>query len=91
MAEWQRCAFCHAPINEDFSGPHREGCPLAQIEIDDSERTPCEVWSRVMGYHRPVSWWNKGKQQEFRDRKHFREPQHAAEFSLQAPGDGQCS
>lgn len=31
----------------------------------------CEVWSRVCGYFRPVSSWNKGKKQEFEDRKPF--------------------
>lgn len=40
----------------------------------DSERTRCEIWSRVMGYHRPLSAWNAGKQQEHRDRTPFREP-----------------
>lgn len=39
--------------------------------IDDSERTPCECWSRCMGYFRPVSFFNIGKQQEFADRKYF--------------------
>ena len=42
--------------------------------LADHERTRCEVWSRVMGYHRPVSSWNIGKQQEHRDRLFFREP-----------------
>ncbi len=42
--------------------------------LADHERTPCEIWSRVMGYHRPVSSWNIGKQQEHRDRLFFREP-----------------
>ncbi|MGQ9815171.1 MAG: anaerobic ribonucleoside-triphosphate reductase [Candidatus Roseilinea sp.] len=42
-------------------------------ELQPEERTQCEVWSRVMGYHRPVSYWNIGKQQEHRDRKHFLE------------------
>ena len=32
------------------------------------ERTKCEVWSRVVGYLRPVSKWNTGKLAEFRDR-----------------------
>ena len=35
------------------------------------ERTRCEIYSRVVGYLRPVSQWNPGKQQEFRDRKPF--------------------
>jgi len=31
----------------------------------------CEVYSRVVGYLRPVQQWNKGKQKEFHDRKEF--------------------
>ena len=31
----------------------------------------CEVYSRVTGYFRPVSNWNKGKQEEFNNRKMF--------------------
>lgn len=41
------------------------------IEIEDKDRTKVEVWSRVMGYHRPLDQWNIGKQQEHRDRTHF--------------------
>jgi ribonucleoside-triphosphate reductase len=37
-----------------------------------SKRTECEVYSRVVGYLRPVKQWNKGKQQEFSDRKMFK-------------------
>ena len=29
---------------------------------------PCEVWSRVVGYYRPVRDWHYGKQQEFKER-----------------------
>lgn len=32
---------------------------------------PCEVYSRVVGYLRPVAQWNDGKQEEFKDRKLF--------------------
>ena len=31
----------------------------------------CEVFSRVVGYIRPVNQWNDGKQEEFRQRKTF--------------------
>ena len=31
----------------------------------------CSVWSRVTGYFRPVSNWNHGKKEEFKDRKTF--------------------
>ena len=30
-----------------------------------------EVYSRVVGYYRPVSQWNAGKQNEFADRKEW--------------------
>jgi hypothetical protein len=32
----------------------------------------CEVYSRVTGYFRPVANWNKGKKEEFKDRKTFK-------------------
>lgn len=35
------------------------------------KKIPCQVWSRVVGYYRPTSSWNKAKQQEFRDRVPF--------------------
>ena len=53
-----------------------ECCCVAYDPIPDSDRTPCEIWSRVMGYHRPVSAFNAGKQQEHRDRKPFIEARH---------------
>ncbi len=45
----------------------------AATELRDDERTRCEVWTRVMGYHRPVSAWNPGKKSEHADRVYFRE------------------
>ena len=39
--------------------------------MKDSERTECEVYSRVCGYIRPVGQWNGGKQAEFNDRIMF--------------------
>jgi ribonucleoside-triphosphate reductase len=35
------------------------------------KKTRCEVYSRVVGYIRPVQQWNDGKQAEFKDRKNF--------------------
>jgi len=37
------------------------------------KRVPCEVYSRVVGYFRPVQNWNDGKRQEFNDRVEFSE------------------
>lgn len=31
----------------------------------------CEVFSRVCGYFRPITNWNKGKKEEFKDRKTY--------------------
>lgn len=45
----------------------------AENLLRDEERTRCEVWTRVMGYHRPVSEFNPGKQSEHAGRCHFRE------------------
>ncbi len=44
------------------------------LTLHSSERTRCTVYTRVMGYHRPVETFNAGKQGEFQDRKHFIEP-----------------
>ena len=32
---------------------------------------PVEVYSRVVGYFRPVAQWNPGKKEEFKDRKTY--------------------
>jgi len=41
--------------------------------LADSERQRCEIWTRVMGYHRPVSSFNTGKKGEFAERVYFKE------------------
>jgi len=32
----------------------------------------CEVYSRIVGYLRPIKQWNEGKQQEYKERKVFK-------------------
>ena len=46
---------------------------LQNVALTDAERQPCEVWTRVMGYHRPVSEFNRGKKSEYYSRKCFTE------------------
>ncbi len=46
-----------------------QGCVL----LSEAERTRTEVWTRVMGYHRPVSAFNPGKKSEHAERLHFKE------------------
>lgn len=43
------------------------------VTLSDDERQRCEVWTRVMGYHRPVASFNTGKKGEFAERRHFDE------------------
>jgi len=43
------------------------------ISLTDEERQRCEVWTRVMGYHRPVASFNIGKKGEHAERCFFRE------------------
>lgn len=35
-------------------------------ELKSVQGTPCEVYSRVVGFFRPVKDWNKGKQEEYK-------------------------
>jgi anaerobic ribonucleoside-triphosphate reductase len=39
--------------------------------MNKDRQIPVEVYSRVVGYFRPVNQWNKGKQEEFGDRLMF--------------------
>jgi len=48
----------------------QEMCPKC---AEEGLEQPCEIWTRVMGYHRPVSQFNKGKKSEYRERICFTE------------------
>jgi len=49
-----------------------EGKHLADaITLTADERQRCEVWTRVMGYHRPVASFNIGKKGEHAERCFF--------------------
>jgi hypothetical protein len=53
------------------------------VALDDNERQRCEIWTRVMGYHRPLSSFNTGKKGEFHERLYFEESQAAKSFGEQ--------
>jgi anaerobic ribonucleoside-triphosphate reductase len=42
------------------------------LVVPAEKRTKCEVYSRVVGYLRPITQWNKGKQAEWKDRVPFK-------------------
>jgi ribonucleoside-triphosphate reductase len=57
--------FSICPTHGYLSGEHFN-CPKCTIE------QPCEVYSRIVGYLRPVTQWNSGKQQEFKEREEYK-------------------
>jgi len=59
--------FSICPVHGYLSGEHFL-CPKCTI------KQPCEVYTRVVGYLRPVKQWNIGKQEEYKDRKEFKIP-----------------
>ena len=56
--------FSICPVHGYIEGEHYT-CPKCVV------KQKCEVYSRVVGYIRPVQQWNEGKQAEFEDRKEF--------------------
>lgn len=52
-----------------------------EIKLEDKERQPCEIWTRVMGYHRPKESFNRGKVAEFEERKYFEESKAVAHLN----------
>ena len=39
--------------------------------MSEKGKQKCEIYSRVVGYLSPVSEWNKGKKEEYKDRQTF--------------------
>ena len=66
--------FSICPNHGYLSGEH-EFCP----KCDEARIVQtCEVWTRVMGYHRPVASFNVGKKGEHFERRFFQEPSPVA-------------
>lgn len=59
--------FSICPSHGYLAGEHQE-CPFCR---EKGSVQKCLVFSRIVGYLRPVEQWNAGKQAEFRDRKLF--------------------
>ncbi|PIO00442.1 ribonucleoside triphosphate reductase [archaeon CG10_big_fil_rev_8_21_14_0_10_43_11] len=78
--------FSICPVHGYLTGEH-QSCPQTHtplqyasfgVESANNEGTtvqtlPCEVFSRVVGYFRPVQNWNHGKREEFKDRRTYNE------------------
>ena len=46
------------------------------------KKIPCEIYSRVVGYFQPVSQWNKGKREEFREREYLDLQKNSSEVKI---------
>jgi ribonucleoside-triphosphate reductase len=57
--------FSVCPVHGYLDGEHKQ-CPKCLIEQE------CEIYSRIVGYIRPVQQWNVGKTAEFLDRQTFK-------------------
>jgi len=58
-----------------------------KILVPADKRTATEVYSRVVGYLRPVRQWNKGKQSEWKDRVDFIAPKIGVDEVKDVGGD----
>ena len=72
LTEFAQAVLKNNRINED--DVENVDSNLVVTFKDGSQQQICEVWSRVMGYYRPMSEYNVGKRQEHADRKLFKEP-----------------
>ena len=82
LPDWKAAADLVRKIAENFKLPYYTMSPTYSIcqdhgYISGEHATcptcgkPCEVWSRITGYYRPVQNWNDGKVQEYKDRREY--------------------
>ncbi|QRV02081.1 ribonucleoside triphosphate reductase [Arcanobacterium phocisimile] len=62
--------FSICPVHGYLKGEH-ETCPTCAQTRPEAEPQECEVWTRVMGYFRPVQSFNIGKKGEYAERQMF--------------------
>lgn len=65
-------------ITPTFSICHSHGYLHGEIKECPTCSQACEVWSRIVGYFRPVDQWNKGKKSEYADRVEYAVPKAEA-------------
>ena len=80
LPDWKAAANLVRKIAENYELPYYTLSPTYSVCKDHGyligEQSKCpicggrtEVYSRITGYYRPVSNWNDGKSQEYKDRK----------------------
>ena len=61
---------------------------IGENKTPKKQRTRVECYSRVVGFLTPISQWNKGKKEEFRDRKTFDKQLRPAPPAAITPEEG---
>ena len=62
-------------LTPTFSICPSHGYLNGEVPVCPKCNTETEVWSRIMGYHRPISQWNHGKKSEYKERKEYIAPE----------------
>ena len=66
------------------------GAEIAKVkeEMENAQGTECEVYARIVGYYRSVKNWNRGKREEYGERRMFMQdnPRTAAELQTAEAG-----
>ena len=62
-----------------------------RAKLDKVRGTPTEVYTRIVGYYRPVKNWNPGKRAEYDERKLFTQPSQPADRPVRDCVGGSCS
>ncbi len=82
ISGWESCALLVRKIAENYKLPYftisptYSICPIHKYIIGEVYKCPkcgseTEVYSRIIGYYRPLRKWNAGKKQEFKDRQTY--------------------
>ncbi|OGY52064.1 MAG: ribonucleoside triphosphate reductase [Candidatus Buchananbacteria bacterium RIFCSPHIGHO2_02_FULL_56_16] len=82
VTDWQTCRgfvqkiantyrLPYFTITPTFSICRSHGYLAGEVERCPQCKKPCEVWSRIVGYFRPVDQWNKGKKSEYAERQEY--------------------
>ncbi len=82
VRDWKTCASFVKKVAESYHLPYftltptfsicpKHGYLTGEIKECPTCQSVCEVWSRIVGYFRPVDQWNKGKKSEYVERKEY--------------------
>lgn len=82
VRDWKTCANFVKKVAESYRLPYftltptfsicpNHGYLTGEVRECPTCKATCEVWSRIVGYFRPVDQWNKGKKSEFQERKEY--------------------